>query len=352
LFRGLIAELFLPVAGFLLYLRRFGEIRWVRGMSKNAQGAHFHSKDIVVTRAMGGIGDLFMMTPGLRALSRRYSTRVKLVVDRKYFDIFENNPYVEVVDIDGPPINIAKCRLWFNLTFCPAGRYEALTRPFVKKGRVELFARGMGIGAFRLRRYGWRIEASLSDQQKAFRDTFVGGAGFSGRPVVGIQPYSRDTYKDHPGIVDIIMAISQRFDVILFHHIADGLPQGAGIVSTAGLSLSQSIGLISALDAMVCVDSGFLHAAAAFDVPVVALFGPTDGRLFTRHHLHATILSANRRFPCAPCWRNEDVPCQVTGQRGSSPCVASLSLIDVQLAVETAIEKRHIAGQLRIEGVR
>ena len=90
---------------------------------------------------------------------------------------------------------------------------------------------------------------------------------------------------------------------------------------------------------MVCVDSAFLHAAAAFDVPVVAMFGPTDGKLFTRHHRNATVISANETFACAPCWRNEDLPCGLTGQFGPSPCVAALKVEPVLAAVAAALRQ-------------
>ncbi len=144
-------------------------------------------------------------------------------------------------------------------------------------------------------------------------------------------------YKDHPDIGHFIEALSLDYDIIIFHHIETGQPRGRGIASTAGLSLAQSTALVSALDAMVCVNSGFLHAAGAFDVPVVAMFGPTDGRLFTLHHKHATVITANDSFPCAPCWRNEDIPCQLTGQFGSSPCIAALKVEPVLAAVAAAL---------------
>ena len=88
---------------------------------------------------------------------------------------------------------------------------------------------------------------------------------------------------------------------------------------------------------MVCVDSAFLHAAAAFDVPVIALFGPTDGELFTRHHRQATVINANESFACAPCWRNEDLPCSLTGKFGPSPCIAAIRVEPVLAAVEQAL---------------
>jgi ADP-heptose:LPS heptosyltransferase len=327
----------LAVAALCLLLLRWGDIRFARDQ-------RIGKRDVVVSRAMGGIGDLFVMTPGLRALAKRHSTRVKLIVDRKYFDIFRNNPHVEVIDIDGPPVDMTKCKVWRNLTFCPAARYEAARRPFVKRGRAELFARGMGVGKRLLDRHGWGVEYVLDDEQIAFRDEFVRDAGLGGRPIVGVQPYSRDTYKDHPEIGRFVKALSADYDIIVFHHLETGFRPGPGIASTAGLALGESIALVSALDAMVCVDSGFLHAAGAFDVPAVAMFGPTDGKLFTLHLKHATVISANESFACAPCWRNEDLPCQVTRQYGTSPCVAALKVEAVQAAVAEALLRRGGAG--------
>jgi ADP-heptose:LPS heptosyltransferase len=321
-------------AACLFFLRR----RNVHPQRQASDGRQIGKSDVVVSRAMGGIGDLFMMTPGLRALSKRHSTRVKLIIERKYFDIFRNNPYVEVIDIDGPPIDVSKCKAWYNLTLCPAARYESSRRPFVKRGRAELFARGMGVSTQSLDRHGWHVEYVLDEGQIAFRDQFLRDAGHRGRPIVGVQPYSRDTYKDHPDIGRFIEALSVHYDLILFHH--SKMRVGRGIASTAGLPLAQSIALVSALDVLVSVDSGFLHAAGAFDVPVVAMFGPTDGKLFTRHLRRATVVSANENYACAPCWRNEDLPCQVTRQVGTSPCVAALKVEAVQAAVAEALRER------------
>jgi ADP-heptose:LPS heptosyltransferase len=332
--RAPIAWFGLSVAAACLFFLGRGDIRLQRRASDDQQ---IGNGDVVVSRAMGGIGDLFVMTPGLRALSKRHSTRVKLIIERKYFDIFRNNPHVEVIDIDGSPIDVSKCKAWYNLTLCPAARYESSRRPFVKRGRAELFARGMGVNKRSLDQHGWQVEYVLDDGQIAFRDEFVRDAGLGRRPIVGVQPYSRDTYKDHPEIGRFVKALSADYDIIIFHHLETEFPAGPGIASTAGLALAESIALVSALDAMVCVDSGFLHAAGAFDVPAVAMFGPTDGKLFTRHLRHATVICANESFACAPCWRNEDLPCQVTRRVGTSPCVAALKVEAVQAAVAQAL---------------
>ena len=253
-----IAALGLWLAAACLFLLRFGDLRLASPAGKAPK------REIVVSRAMGGIGDLFVMTPGLRALSKRYSTKVKLVIDRKYFDIFRNNPYVEPIDIDGPPVDVARARVWYNLTLCPAAQYEAARRPFVKKGRAQLFARGMGVGRLALYRHGWNVEYVLDDQMIAFRDAFLRDAGFGARPIVGVQPYARDSYKDHRNIALFVEALSVDYDIIIFHHLETNLASGRGIASTAGLSLARSIALASALKAMVCVDFGLPTCGGRF----------------------------------------------------------------------------------------
>jgi ADP-heptose:LPS heptosyltransferase len=295
-------------------------------------------REALVTRSMGGIGDLLMMTPGLRALARRQGKPVKLIVPRQFFPVFENNPFVELIDMAGPVVDVAAFRRWHNLSACPAAAYESARRPYVKKGRVELFARGMRVGRWRLWRHGWNIELRLNETQVSFRDRFVRDRGLGRyRPLIGVQPYSRDTYKDHAGIVAIIEKLADTYDILLFHHVDLGLPPGNNIASTVGLTLSQSFALVSALQVMVSIDSAFLHAAAALDIPVVAIFGPTDGKMFTRHVRKVTVLNANDAFPCAPCWRNEDLPCELLGQVGYSPCISAISYERISASIAELI---------------
>lgn len=56
--------------------------------------------------------------------------------------------------------------------------------------------------------------------------------------------------------------------------------QGVPVVRATGLSLVQLAGVLSCCDAYVGNDSGVTHLAAALGVPVVAIFGPTDPRMW------------------------------------------------------------------------
>ena len=318
---------------FFIIIARLGDIRWTDRSKR--------SREVIVTRAMGGIGDFLMMTPSARARSRasRAAPRSSLQFRARISIFLRIIPNVELIDIDGPPIDPSEFRRWANLTICPAAAYESRKRPHIKIGRIDLFAGGMGISRPALLQHGTQIEVHLDAVQIAFRNKFITDHGLGRRPLVGVQPYSRELYRDHPGNWQkrVIEALARDYDVIVFHHLSSGLPSSPGIVFTAGLPLANSLALVSSLNAMVSVDSSFLHAASAFDIPVVALFGPTDGRIRTIHIRNATVLSLRQEFPCSLCWRNEDIPCAVTGNTGISPCMAGISQDAIIRAVAAAI---------------
>ena len=295
---------------------------------------------VLVTRAMGGIGDLLMMIPGLEAMSAAMGKPVDFALPRKFFAVLNDNPHVRLLDIDGPPIDVSQYRSFTNLSFCPAGRYESSKRPNVKRGRVELFARAIGVSQSKLVAQGWHINQYIGPSLQAQAKQFLQQSGLGKRRVIGLQPYSRDSYKDHPEITTIISALARDYDVLVFHHAADGVPSGEGIANTAGLPLDLSLALVQQIEAMVCVDSAFLHAAAAYDVPVIAMFGPTDARTFTRHHKRVEIVWKQQEMGCVPCWRNEDLPCQITGLLAVSPCMAAIQVSQVREAVARALEQR------------
>ena len=57
--------------------------------------------------------------------------------------------------------------------------------------------------------------------------------------------------------------------------------------------------LLSCCDLVVCNDSGPMHLAAALDVPIVAIFGPTDHVAW--HPMSENAAIVRRDMPCWPC---------------------------------------------------
>ena len=84
------------------------------------------------------------------------------------------------------------------------------------------------------------------------------------------------------------------------------------------ISLGQVIALISRLDGLVTNDAGGMHIAAAFDVPTVAIFGPTEFES-TFPFSKAGRIVRKDGVPCAPCMLRD---CPVPGH----PCMTEVTV--------------------------
>lgn len=92
------------------------------------------------------------------------------------------------------------------------------------------------------------------------------------------------------------------------------------------LSLDAAITLLSGARAVVGVDSGLAHLAAALGRPTVVVYGATDHRLTGCLGSRARSLQAS--LPCSPCLgrtcRHEGTPSHWAGQTVRPPCFASV----------------------------
>lgn len=301
---------------------------------------------VLVTRAMGGLGDLLMMTPALHALRIERGEPVRLALPRRFFPLFETNDDVELVDIhrDLEPGAFAS---WINLTDCPAARLESLTAPRVRKNRIEIFARALGIRGPALRRLDRRPRYRLSAEEAEFRDRFFEEHGLRDRTVIGIQLRSEESYRDYPHAAALVRDLARDYAVLLFdEHRIDGFDVG-NVIPVVDMPLRRAFALASGCRALVAPDSAFLHLSAAFGTPCVGLFGPTDGRVRSADYPLVKPLDARQGLPCVPCWRNEEIPCALTGRRRSA-CLGEISVPRIRAAVDAALgaasPPRGIAG--------
>lgn len=87
------------------------------------------------------------------------------------------------------------------------------------------------------------------------------------------------------------------------------------------MNLEEIGGVLAGAHAVVSVDTGLGHLAAALAVPTVSLYGPTDAQktgLFGQHQIH---LSAS--YSCAPCFSRI---CTQGGEKPvDPPCFATVS---------------------------
>ncbi|GAB4319143.1 MAG: lipopolysaccharide heptosyltransferase II [Candidatus Sumerlaeia bacterium] len=99
---------------------------------------------------------------------------------------------------------------------------------------------------------------------------------------------------------------------------------------TGRLTLRQLIALIRRTNFFLTNDSGAMHIAAAFDIPMVAIFGSTDWRT-TPPHSDAAVIVRRDDVDCAPCMLRE---CPIDHR-----CMTRISVEDVCRAIDEQIER-------------
>lgn len=95
-----------------------------------------------------------------------------------------------------------------------------------------------------------------------------------------------------------------------------------------GLTITKMAALIANAKGVVAVDTGFCHLAAAMDVPLVSLYGPTDPNYTGTNMCSSSSMQLVADFSCAPCFgktcRYQHFP-RKPHQRFVSPCLETIS---------------------------
>ncbi len=87
------------------------------------------------------------------------------------------------------------------------------------------------------------------------------------------------------------------------------------------MNLNEVAKVIANAKAIVALDTGLAHMAAAFAIPTITLYGPTNPNLTGTVGSNQTHLAAN--FSCAPCLQRH---CHYSGEkRVDPPCYSTVS---------------------------
>ncbi|MGE0526811.1 MAG: glycosyltransferase family 9 protein [Bdellovibrionales bacterium] len=104
----------------------------------------------------------------------------------------------------------------------------------------------------------------------------------------------------------------------------------AGVKNRAGAtSLNDLVELFSTGRALVCNDSGAMHAAAAADLPTVAIFGPTTLDLGFRPWQNRAVV-VQSSLSCRPCGKHGAQTCPL----GTHECMEKINATEVLSALD------------------
>ena len=290
--------------------------RWMlpRRVSESASFPGSQSKKpVLVTRAMGGIGDIIMMTPGLKGLRCKYPDReIHFAIPKSFHALLAHNPDVTLKDINSDVLHQEDYFALHNLTECPASRVESATLPNAKLNRIDIFSAAMGISKKLQDRVGRKPVYVVTEEERAWAESFFTERGLMPEQCIAVQPYAADSYKDYPHMEALATRLTEKQTVLLFHNAPLQGFDHPRILKVDNCSLRQSIALLSLCRMLIAVDSAFVHIAAVLDKKTIALFGPTDGAVFTKHYPDCVVVNGYAEAKCSACWRNQNILCANT----------------------------------------
>lgn len=161
------------------------------------------------------------------------------------------------------------------------------------------------------------------------------------RPTLGINPgatYGSAKRWYPEKFADVARAYADRYDIVIFGGpnevaMADDIEarlEGVNVTNMAGkTSVSELCARIGGLDLFITNDSGPMHVAAAYQVPTVAIFGPTR-HLETSQWKNEKSVIVRHEMECAPCMKRE---CPL----GHHECMKGITSQEVTEAVKSLI---------------
>ncbi len=160
-------------------------------------------------------------------------------------------------------------------------------------------------------------------------------------PTLGINPgatYGSAKRWYPEKFADVARAFAQTHDIVIFGgpneiEMANDIEsrlEGITVNNIAGkTSVQELCSMIGGLDIFITNDSGPMHVAAAYQVPTVAIFGPTR-HLETSQWQNEKSVIVRHDMKCAPCMKRE---CPL----GHHECMKSITSNEVIEAVKSLI---------------
>lgn len=216
-----------------------------------------------------GMGDIVLTTPTVRAVQAAWPwARIIFYTEARYLPLLRHQPF-EAAAMEGG----VNADMRFNL--CLVSETAGDRR---HAERVDIYARECGV---RLKDRTPRV--FTDDAEKAEGGKILRGHGWTGRPLLGVQPISSRPERDYTldRLAEVVrFVVSEGWEVALFHNEPIDWAWDVPVVDLTGIcGLGGMLNAVANCAGFLGVDSGVTHVAAAHGIPTVALTGPIRGQL-------------------------------------------------------------------------
>lgn len=265
---------------------------------------------IAITRKQGGLGDVLMTLPTVKAISKKYSIQVTYGTDFEYLDgalpaVLEGNPYISKV-VSWNSINPEDYNSVIDLT-CPCVAHEV---PLAKSiNRIDLFARHVGI-----KLEDTSIDYCVTEEERKWARDYLYQNGLDRFKLILVQPSSSTTNRDCPPakIKDALTQILQTQKdcrALIITHNSDNIKTDwkySDVHILNNFGIRKIAALMELCKLVICPDSSILHMASALHMPTVTIFGPTDAHARVNYHPEAVAIWPAGKLRSYPQWYSEN----------------------------------------------
>lgn len=270
----------------------------------------FVAHNIIVHNTAGGIGDVLMTLPTVKAIKKQYNCVLDYQTDYDYWGgslpaLLENNPninkiydYRDLSDSDREDYDAV-----VELT-CPCTAHEQpLAKPI---GRIDLFANHAGVV---LEDYNIDYFPTQNELDEA-RDWIVSNH-IDRFQLVMVGANSSTSKRDLPLLTlqQSLSGIIQKKPDVRFIIATQSINAGKatwnnhyGCIELRDKTIRQVAAMMTYCQLVMCQDSAHLHLAGALHRKSLSFFGPTDPRARVNTYPEAVaIWPAGNNLRCSPC---------------------------------------------------
>lgn len=188
-------------------------------------------------------------------------------------------------------------------------------------------------------------QLQVADADKQFVENWLKTEGLTHKQLIVIHAAARWKFKGLPhatwaSLIDALhkhdcaIVLSGSASDLTFNQALIGLCQTAPAL-TQDFDLGKTAALLQHADCLVSIDSMAIHMASALQTPVVALFGPTDEKIWAPwqvpHRVVALGAGDSPSFACRPCG--------LDGCAGSkiSQCLVAITPAQILAAIDDVL---------------
>ena len=271
------------------------------------------------------LGDTVMATPAIENLINYFNnSEITLIGSIVAIDALKNHPNVtktytlekNYLNLFNTIKNFGKFDVFFS--FRNSFRSKFL-KFFISSNSKYQFDKNKFINTHQVEKYNNFVNDSLNINTTANSLTIYNDkkSKDSKNKLLGINPgasygNAKRWYPDK--FADVAIDLSSKYDIIIF-----GGPEEKDIAKdiemnliekgvdnyknlAAQLNINELITQISNLDLFVTGDSGPMHLAAAFQIPTVSIFGPTND-IETSQWMNEKSIIVKKNLECQPCMK-------------------------------------------------